>query len=116
MVGLVLLDCVANSFTEHLWGKDNVGIVVTLFAIVLLSHCSLLLLYFTLLWNTFLLRFGLLGEAFQIFRSIYLLGLLRLVLMLASRIPRLMAAVGDWKITDYWDNTALICRLICSCV
>ncbi|CAD7963826.1 unnamed protein product [Amoebophrya sp. A120] len=108
MVCLVILDCIANSFTEHLWGDDNVGIVVALFAVVVLSHCLLLLLYFTLLWHTFLLRFGLLGEAFQIFRSIYLLGFVRLVLMLASRIPRLMAAVGGWKIAEYWDESLYI--------
>ncbi|CAD7963164.1 unnamed protein product [Amoebophrya sp. A25] len=108
MLAMVVIDCIANSFTEHLWGQDNVGIVVALFAVVVISQCSLLLLYFTLLWNTFLLRFGLLGEAFVIFRSIYLIGMLRLILMLASRIPRLLAAVGDWKITDYWDNDAYV--------
>jgi len=87
------------------WRKWLIFFFQSFLSVICLCQCLLLLLYFTLLWHTFLLRFGLLGEAFRTFRSVYFVGLIRGVLMLLSRVPRLLAAVGGDKITDYWDNS-----------
>ena len=32
MITLVIVDCIANAFTEHIWGDDTTVLVATLFA------------------------------------------------------------------------------------
>lgn len=103
MVGLVLVDCMCNGFVDHLWGKEYEVQIIVLFVLQALNHFMMLLFFFMLLWHTFLLRFGLLGEACSHFRSIFLMSLFRLLVMAGARVPRLLSQVDNWPITKYWD-------------
>ena len=84
---LIIIDAFSNALLDHLWGQALAGTVILLFCVTALVHCFLLLLYFTLLWHTFLLKFGLLGDAIRTFKWIYILGLFRMVFLLSSSSP-----------------------------
>eukprot|EP00933_Yihiella_yeosuensis_P026665 TRINITY_DN20731_c0_g1_i1.p1 TRINITY_DN20731_c0_g1~~TRINITY_DN20731_c0_g1_i1.p1 ORF type:complete len:120 (-),score=11.47 TRINITY_DN20731_c0_g1_i1:114-473(-) len=64
----------------------------------------MLLLFFMLLWHTFLLRYGLLLELWTEVRSVIAFSTFRFGLLLASRIPRLIAAFGKIRPEEYWSK------------
>ena len=100
-------DKIRDTVAEHLFfcrPSSNNGAVIGMFVAMWLCHILTLLMYFTLLWYTFLFRFGLVGEALRQFKYSLLLWIVRAVLMAISRVPRLLAALGGTKLSAYWDS------------
>jgi hypothetical protein len=104
MLVFVLIDCVCNGFADHFWEPTKMEIVLVLCVLSLLLHIGMIMLFFMLLWHTFLLRYGLLIELWNEFRGVFLFSFLRFGVLAASRIPRLLAAVEYWPPTAYWDS------------
>lgn len=104
MLGLVIADCICNGFGDHIWGPGYKMLNVALCITPILLHVLMLLLFFMLLWHTFLLRYGLLFEVWSEFRGVFLLSLLRFVALLGSRIPRLIGVLSGASPADYWQS------------
>merc|ERR1711871_452604 len=68
MVALVLADCGCSAFGDFFWHReeDRANLVLCIGQIVL--HLCSVVLFFMLLSYTFLMRYGLLGEAWTEFR------------------------------------------------
>ena len=104
MLALVLVDCFCNGFADRLWSSDQMIFSVALCIVPIAIHLFETLLFFMLLWHTFLLRYGLLQELFYEFRGLFFFSLVRFAILLASRIPRLLAAVEKRSPAKYWDD------------
>eukprot|EP00931_Biecheleriopsis_adriatica_P089379 TRINITY_DN63526_c0_g1_i1.p1 TRINITY_DN63526_c0_g1~~TRINITY_DN63526_c0_g1_i1.p1 ORF type:complete len:201 (+),score=36.53 TRINITY_DN63526_c0_g1_i1:99-701(+) len=90
---LVLIDCACNGFADNFWQPSQLPIGVVFLMLPIALHLVMLIIFFTLLWHTFLLRYGLLLEVWHETRAVIAFSLLRLGVMLAARIPRLIASL-----------------------
>merc|ERR1719316_2618047 len=70
----------------------------------MILHVLMLLLFFMLLWHTFLLRNGLLFLVWSEFWGILCLSFLRIGALLASRVPRLIGVLEGQSPADYWES------------
>eukprot|EP00929_Paragymnodinium_shiwhaense_P079580 TRINITY_DN41482_c0_g1_i1.p1 TRINITY_DN41482_c0_g1~~TRINITY_DN41482_c0_g1_i1.p1 ORF type:complete len:179 (-),score=47.85 TRINITY_DN41482_c0_g1_i1:201-737(-) len=104
MLALVLADCLCNGFADSLWSEKYMMLNVVLCVLPVIIHLLEVLLFFMLLWHTFLLRYGLLLEVWDEFSGLLLFSAIRFAILLAARLPRLLAVVDDWTIAEYWDE------------
>lgn len=104
MLLLVLADCLCNGFADSLWSDKYMTLNVALCVLPVVIHLLQVLLFFMLLWHTFLLRYGLLLEVWDEFWGLLVFSALRFAILLAARIPRLLSVVGDWSPAEYWDS------------
>mmetsp|Transcript_149 Transcript_149/g.545 ORF Transcript_149/g.545 Transcript_149/m.545 type:complete len:182 (-) Transcript_149:91-636(-) len=104
MLVLVIIDCLCNGFADHLWDVDDEYINIALCVVPLLLHLINVLIFFMLLWHTFLLRSGLLLELWSEFRGVFLFSTLRFGVLVGARIPRMIAALDYLKPSEYWDD------------
>ncbi|CAJ1365419.1 unnamed protein product [Effrenium voratum] len=110
---LVLLDCCCNGFADLLWDPSQYVMTIIFCCLPIVLQLAMMILFFMLLWHTFLLRYGLLLELWTELRGVVAFSLLRLGVMLAARIPRLVAALnGHPSRAVYWAdpfNQAAFC-------
>uniref|UniRef100_A0A7S2HM74 Transmembrane protein 138 n=1 Tax=Alexandrium andersonii TaxID=327968 RepID=A0A7S2HM74_9DINO len=104
MLVLVIIDCLCNGFADHLWDPSQAEINIALCVTPIVLHLLNVLLFFMLLWHTFLLRSGLLLELWSEFRGVFLFSTLRFGVLLGCRIPRLIAALEYYKPGEYWED------------
>ncbi len=102
---LVFLDCVCNGFVEHLWGDANQTASVILCILSMLVHLMMMIVFFMLLWHTFLIRCGLLLELWSEFYLVILFSLLRFGVLMTARVPRLIAALDSVLPEVYWRSS-----------
>ncbi|CAK9017622.1 unnamed protein product [Durusdinium trenchii] len=101
---LVLLDCCCNGFADMLWDPSHYVMTIIFCALPIALQLLMLILFFMLLWHTFLLRYGLLLELWGELRGVVLFSFLRLGVMLAARVPRLLAALHSVTREEYWAD------------
>merc|ERR1719221_1522687 len=97
MLTLMIVDSVLNGFADHMWDPSQMELNAVICVLSMVIHLLSVLLFFMLLWHTFLLRSGLLLELWAEFRGVFLFSMLRLGVVAAARVPRLLAAVENWK-------------------
>mmetsp|Transcript_9199 Transcript_9199/g.23185 ORF Transcript_9199/g.23185 Transcript_9199/m.23185 type:complete len:130 (-) Transcript_9199:12-401(-) len=71
---------------------------------VVVVHLSVGLTFFAILGQTFLINYGLLDDAWRIFRHVWLLFCLHLLSLLAARVPRLVAAGSGTSWLEFWSS------------
>mmetsp|Transcript_61149 Transcript_61149/g.137790 ORF Transcript_61149/g.137790 Transcript_61149/m.137790 type:complete len:181 (-) Transcript_61149:50-592(-) len=104
MLTLVIADCACNGFADHIWEPNRLELNVALCILAIVFHLLSVLLFFMMLWHTFLLRSGLLLELWSEFRGVFLFSCLRFAVLAAARLPRLLSVLEEWKPSDYWDE------------
>mmetsp|Transcript_56812 Transcript_56812/g.132864 ORF Transcript_56812/g.132864 Transcript_56812/m.132864 type:complete len:184 (+) Transcript_56812:106-657(+) len=109
---LVLLDCICNGFADSLWDPSQYVMTIVFCTLPIALQLLMLVLFFTLLWHTFLLRYGLLLELWGELRAVVAFSLLRFGIQLAARVPRILAALGGQSREEHWAdplNQAAFC-------
>ncbi|CAE7549700.1 unnamed protein product [Symbiodinium natans] len=101
---LVLLDCVCNGFADSLWDPSQYVMTIVFCGVPIALQLLMLILFFMLLWNTFLLRYGLLLELWGELRAVVAFSLLRFAISLAARVPRILAALAGGSREEHWAN------------
>ncbi|CAE7443336.1 unnamed protein product [Symbiodinium sp. KB8] len=101
---VVLLDCVCNGFADTLWDPSQYVMTIVFCAVPIALQLLMLILFFTLLWNTFLLRYGLLLELWGELRAVVAFSILRFGISLAARVPRILAALAGGSRKEHWAN------------
>mmetsp|Transcript_54284 Transcript_54284/g.111964 ORF Transcript_54284/g.111964 Transcript_54284/m.111964 type:complete len:183 (-) Transcript_54284:14-562(-) len=101
---VVLLDCVCNGFADTLWDPSQYVMTIVFCAVPIALQLLMLILFFTLLWNTFLLRYGLLLELWGELRAVVAFSILRFGISLAARVPRILAALAGGSREEHWAN------------
>mmetsp|Transcript_22075 Transcript_22075/g.39587 ORF Transcript_22075/g.39587 Transcript_22075/m.39587 type:complete len:182 (-) Transcript_22075:99-644(-) len=104
MLILVILDCFCNGFADNLWEPSQVTASISLSAMPMALHFLMLLLFFMLLWHTFLLRHGLLLQLWGELRGIIAFSTVRFGILLAARVPRIMAAIRQTSPEAFWAD------------
>merc|ERR1712118_46307 len=77
----IFVDCVISGWTDHIWAQSSMPIEIVLVVVSIGIQLLLLLVFFTTLWRTFLMRTGMLELACYEFRNPFLFIFLRLGLL-----------------------------------
>uniref|UniRef100_A0A0G4FL12 Transmembrane protein 138 n=1 Tax=Chromera velia CCMP2878 TaxID=1169474 RepID=A0A0G4FL12_9ALVE len=100
LFGFLIADMVLNTtFEIGFPAKEDENIeLVAIFCIQAILRVFTVLCFFTLLWQTFLLRIGLLSYAFQKFKLVFFVSIVSLVVLLVVRIPRLVVSIAYYVV------------------